>query len=198
MSHHEETEGGLPATCSVAFKEWAGICEAILRGEQSLIFRKGGIAEGPDGFQPEHPCFWLYPTHYHEPQQGLKVDDPVTPPDDLKTDEVDLPGLVLVRELAWVDQLHSLNSLEDLHAWTPETVAKRFHYKRPGIWVLGLQAFRSERSVRIKNTPDHAGCKSWVPLNECLATEGLAMVVDPPTTELVLRRIRGLRPPKGT
>ena len=37
----------LPETCSIAFKEWAGVCAALAEGRQSLIVRKGGIAEGP-------------------------------------------------------------------------------------------------------------------------------------------------------
>ena len=34
---------------SVGFKEWAIVCEALGRGEQSIILRKGGIAEGREG-----------------------------------------------------------------------------------------------------------------------------------------------------
>jgi hypothetical protein len=35
---------------SIAFKEWAIVCEALGRGGQSIILRKGGIAEGREGF----------------------------------------------------------------------------------------------------------------------------------------------------
>ncbi|MFL6569175.1 MAG: DUF1802 family protein, partial [Chthoniobacterales bacterium] len=35
---------------SIGFKEWALVCEALGRGEQRIIIRKGGIAEGRDGF----------------------------------------------------------------------------------------------------------------------------------------------------
>jgi hypothetical protein len=35
---------------SVGFKEWALVCEALGRGEQTIILRKGGIAEGRGGF----------------------------------------------------------------------------------------------------------------------------------------------------
>ena len=33
------------------FKEWTLICDALGRGEQSIILRKGGIAEGRAGFR---------------------------------------------------------------------------------------------------------------------------------------------------
>ncbi len=66
------TELDLPPTCEFAFKEWAGVCRALGLGRQILVLRKGGIAEGPGGFSPEHESFWLFPTHLHEHQQGLK------------------------------------------------------------------------------------------------------------------------------
>ena len=45
-----------------AFKEWAVIVDALGRGQQILILRKGGISEGPGGFQVEQPEFLLFPT----------------------------------------------------------------------------------------------------------------------------------------
>ncbi|SVB17570.1 uncharacterized protein METZ01_LOCUS170424, partial [marine metagenome] len=37
-----------------AFKEWGVVVEALGRGEQIVILRKGGIAEGDSGFRAEH------------------------------------------------------------------------------------------------------------------------------------------------
>ncbi|MED5454303.1 MAG: DUF1802 family protein, partial [Verrucomicrobiota bacterium] len=34
-----------------AFKEWAVVIDALGRGEQIIILRKGGIHEGKGGFQ---------------------------------------------------------------------------------------------------------------------------------------------------
>ena len=56
---------------SVAFKEWAVICAALASGKQSLILRKGGIAEEGGGFKPEHSEFLLYPTYFHEHRNGI-------------------------------------------------------------------------------------------------------------------------------
>ncbi|MBA2742902.1 MAG: DUF1802 family protein, partial [Chthoniobacterales bacterium] len=55
---------------SIGFKEWALVCDALGRGEQSLILRKGGIAEGRDGFAFRHSEFFLFPTFFHA-QLGL-------------------------------------------------------------------------------------------------------------------------------
>src|SRR5207244_11495131 len=56
---------------SVGFKEWGIVCEALGRGRQSIILRKGGIAEGRDGFSFRQHEFFLFPTFFHE--QPAKV-----------------------------------------------------------------------------------------------------------------------------
>ena len=45
--------------------------DALGRGEQIIILRKGGIHEGRGGFQVDQPDFWLFPTLFH--QQGESV-----------------------------------------------------------------------------------------------------------------------------
>src|SRR5271163_3110147 len=51
---------------SIGFKEWTLICEALGSGAQSIILRKGGIAEGRAGFRFQHDEFFLFPTLFHE------------------------------------------------------------------------------------------------------------------------------------
>src|ERR1700746_3820289 len=61
------------ATGVPAFKEWAIVCESIQRGETSLIFRKGGIAEGKKGFQFKHRRFYLFPTYFHDQVEQTRL-----------------------------------------------------------------------------------------------------------------------------
>jgi hypothetical protein len=185
------TSRSIPPFCGVAFKEWAGICAALLDGRQSLILRKGGIDEEDGEFRPEHPAFWLYPTHLHEKQQGLRDErspDLGHPPPGM----LDLPGLVSVEGVIWVDRLEQLDTLTDLHVWTAETIEKRFHYRKPGLWVLGVEVFRADRPRRIVVTPEQAGCRSWVPLEEPPSTEGLVPTLDESTLSGRMDRIRSL------
>jgi hypothetical protein len=51
---------------SIGFKEWSLVCGALGSGEQSIILRKGGIAEGRSGFSFQHREFFLFPTFFHE------------------------------------------------------------------------------------------------------------------------------------
>src|SRR4051794_5706629 len=103
-------ENPLPPTCATAFKEWSGVCQALGDGRQSLILRKGGIAEGPAGFVPEHEVFWLYPTRVHQAQQGLRV--PPAGPDEPAggAPVVELGTLVATRLVAFVDALDDLKA----------------------------------------------------------------------------------------
>src|SRR5205823_1408796 len=141
-----------PESCGWAFKEWAGVCDALASGRQCLILRKGGIAEDSGRFAPEHDAFWLYPTHVHEAQQGLRVigDEPEgdpTPPG-----HVDLRALAMVAEVGYLDRPEALGALEEFHVWTEETVRKRFAYRQPGLWVLGVRAWVRPSPWRIEAT----------------------------------------------
>ena len=60
------SEHVLPPTSRTALKEWAVACEALGRGEQVLLLRKGGISEEGREFRIEHPEFLLFPTFEHQ------------------------------------------------------------------------------------------------------------------------------------
>jgi hypothetical protein len=172
----------LPQACGVGFKEWLGVCEALASGAQILILRKGGIDEGPGGFTPEHPFFWLYPTHVHEAQQGLRGFDERSAP----TREAPDPAVVPIRALAAVDSVRridregDLDALEEFHIWTSETIHKRFRYRSPGLWALAVRAWVRERPVDLLATPEQLGCKTWVDLDPPIPTSGLAPALDAP------------------
>ena len=55
----------------MAFKEWGVVVDALGSGEQIVVLRKGGIAEGREGFQVEHEKFWLFPTRFHQQAEGV-------------------------------------------------------------------------------------------------------------------------------
>ena len=164
----------LPAACPVAFKEWAGICAALADGRQALILRKGGIAEGD--FRPEHDAFWLYPTFVHQAEQGLRIEAPEAPAD--LAERVPLLTLAVVAGVARIDSADDLPALEPFHVWTAETVLKKFHYRRPGLWALFVRAYNRAEPWPVAVTPEHAGCKTWVPLADQPPTTGLTPALD--------------------
>ena len=157
----------------VGFKEWAAVCHRLAAGRQALILRKGGIHEESGLFRPDHDRFWLYPTRFHESQQtGLKP-DAVRDFAACEPYPVELPpGAVLLRALAEVHAVYRLDTLETalaldaFHCWTPETVAQRFHYRRPGLFALVVRVGVLPATWTFPETPEFAGCKTWVPLGE--------------------------------
>ena len=184
----------LPETCGVAFKEWAGVCDALASGLQGVILRKGGIAEDSGGFAPEHDAFWLYPTRVHEAEQGLRA-APIAPAPPAPAGAIDLRALAAVAEVGYLDRPEALPALADFHTWTEPTVLKRFHYRRPGLWVLGVRVCVRPDPLRIEETPAHAGCKSWVPLDAPLSTDGLAPALDDGSFARQMDRLRSVLAP---
>ena len=174
-------------TYAVAFKEWARVCDALASGRQSLILRKGGVAEGPGGFRPDHSAFWLYPTHVHEAEQGLRTKAAPRP---------EAPGIVEIDTLAvveWtgrVERADQLAALTRFHDWTDETILKRFHYRSPGLWALAVRVFHRPEPHRVAVTAAQLGCKTWVPLESPLPTSGLVASVEADESARRLGRLR--------
>ncbi len=191
----------LPDVCGIAFKEWAGVCEALLDGRQTLIVRKGGIREDAGRFTPEHRVFWLYPTHSHEAQQGLREGDRQAVPDPGSGpfDPVSLRALAKVELIRYVDSEDVLPALTPFHVWTFETILKRFSYRHPGLWVLGVRMFRRDSPWTLVPSAEQLGCKSWVVLESPLATAGLRPVLDEEAWSEQMRLLRTvLWPDAGT
>ena len=146
---------------SVGFKEWSLVCDALGRGEQSIILRKGGIAEGREGFSFQHREFFLFPTFFHE--QGAKV----------RIASANLPEAHDTITIRWyakaehalrIDSLRIAKALAPLHILTPEVVRERFGYKDEGLHVAFLRVFQLSPSWVLQNERRFAGCRSWVDL----------------------------------
>jgi len=174
-----------------ACKEWAVVCSALAAGRQSILLRKGGIAESGGAFRVEQQRFWLYPTYLHQQRpDSLKPDAPQPPPQ--------RPGMVrleLVAEVARVWQLEDLETalrLDPLHVWSAAEIRSRFAYRRPGLFLLAVRVWRSPAPCEIEETPAYAGCKSWVELAIPLPDENLTPVLADADFASLLSRLQTL------
>lgn len=185
-------------SCGVAFKEWSGICDALFQGLQSVIIRKGGISEsaGAGVFVPEYSEFWLYPTRFHQADQGLRCEaaapSPAQPIHWEADGSIPIRGLVRVDQIGRVESEQTLAALEEFHTLTRETIVKRFHYRKPGLWVLSARIWLRESALPVVATPEHAGCKTWVILDQPIATWGLTPVFDELEWSAVRGRLRSI------
>jgi hypothetical protein len=169
------------STLRHALKEWAVICRALAEGRQALILRKGGIAEKTGDFEVEQTRFWLYPTYVHQQASGIKEEARPL----LEQVEAERPPAGTIRlthfaEVAGVYHVHDLASalkLHELHLCPPETVAQRFAYRSPGLYVLPVRVYRAAEAVELPETAHYAGCRSWVELEQELPTDGATAVL---------------------
>jgi hypothetical protein len=162
---------------SIALKEWAAVCLALAEGRQSLLVRKGGIAEGSGGFRMEHDEFWLLPTQYHQSSDQLTPEGAAL----LSRAQAPPPGRLLigayavVKSVAFLEDEEQLACLEGWHVMSADVVRQRFHYRRPGLFVAAVEVY-CRPAVDVADEPRYAGCHSWVDLSEPLSTAGLTAV----------------------
>jgi hypothetical protein len=167
-----------------AFKEWAVVADALGRGEQILILRKGGIHEGRGGFKVEHPRFWLFPTLFHQqrdcviPSAQERFD--VIAPDFPSPDKVRIEFLAEVAEWRRIDSLEQAQALRGQHIWTDRVIAERFDWGRgKNIFALAVRVFQLPHRAELPVLSSYGGCKSWIELETDLpAKEALAVLTD--------------------
>ena len=151
----------------IAFKEWTIVVDALGRGEQIIILRKGGISEGHGGFKVEHSRFLLFPTLFHQ-QRGS-----VAPSAQSRFDEIapSFPAKGFVRMeffcdvVAWqrLDSLAAAERLQGQHIWSDEAIAERFDWGREkNIHALAVRAFHLPKAVELPMMESYGGCKSWI------------------------------------
>jgi len=147
----------------VGFKEWALVCDSMLRGETSLIFRKGGIAEGREGFRFKFERFFLFPTYFHEQIKQLRLG---AFPDLLpQTDPVTITGFAETEFTSWIDDFPKIKRLESLHVLTQAVLEERFRYSKPeGLHLALVRVYKLAKPWRFPFQRSYGGCRSWVDL----------------------------------
>ena len=161
-----------------AFKEWTLICDALGRGAQSLIIRKGGIAEGRDGFRFKHADFLLFPTLFHEQVTKLKL------PADTALPQAREDGQHVVTYAAHVDWTRDVTdwgkvqALAPFHLWSEAEIEKRFRQDdAPGVSVALVRISRLSAPLVFPDSPKYGGCRSWIELPELPAGTSLVPVL---------------------
>ena len=146
---------------SIGFKEWSLVCDALGRGEQSIILRKGGIAEGCEKFSFQHREFFLFPTFFHEQATKVRIAS-ASPPE--SRDIITIRWYAKAENALKIDSLGIAEALSPLHILMPEVVRERFGYKDEGLHVAFLRVFELSPSWILQNERRFAGCRSWVDL----------------------------------
>jgi hypothetical protein len=147
---------------SNAFKEWALVCEALGSGGQSVIIRKGGIAEGRAGFTFKHENFFLFPTWFHE-QLGMTNLPVETVVPEAPGEELEIRFAATVEWTRLVSDLDLVNKLREFHILQDKVVKERFNYDDVrGVHVAFVRVYRLDPPARLANDKKFGGCRSWI------------------------------------
>ena len=165
-----------------AFKEWAVVVDALKAGCQSIILRKGGVAELGGEFRVDHDRFWLFPTFEHQNAAELKPEAHETltrlTREAPKDRTVPIDTLAEVERVWFVDDLERLHALDHLCIWSRASVEKRFAYGgKLGLYVIAVHTRVLEKPAVIADLPRYVGCRTWVDLDAPIAPPPA-----PPTT----------------
>ena len=176
---------------SVGFKEWALVCEALGRGEQCLLLRKGGIAEGRDGFAFKHGEFFLVPTFFHEQVAKIRGSENEIPA--MRQGEIEIRFLAKIATSGVVTDWEKVVALEPFHVLKREVVRERYEYEgRLAIHVAFVRVYRLAEPWHLPELPGYGGCRSWVGLPKRLASAELTAVLSDREHEQRGARVKGV------
>ena len=158
------------ARMNVGFKEWTLVCDALGRGEQSIIIRKGGIAEGRAGFRFQHDEFLLFPTLFHEQVAKLKLPADTALPAMRADGQHEIKYRARVEWTRDVNDLAVVQRLAPFHCWQDSAIEKRFRYEEekgnPGVSVALVRVEKLSAPFVFPDSPKYGGCRSWIQLPE--------------------------------
>ena len=164
-----------------AFKEWAVIVEALGQGEQIVILRKGGIAEGRGGFRVEHERFWLFPTRFHHQAEGVVPDAAARfgsmtfPPEDV----LRIQFAAKVVEARRLESSAAAERLAGQHIWRDDVIAERFDWGRDqGIYAMAVRVRQLAAPMDLPMLEEYGGCKSWIELEPSMDIDGANPVLE--------------------
>ena len=150
-------------TAKTALKEWSKTEKAIERGEQVLLFRKGGINDNNNsGFQILKNQFVIFPTSFHSANNGGESD---SMPDMKKGDSVPFSIVCRITRAWQTSDKSVIKALEKFHALREDEIVSRVNYKPNEPYsILEVRAYvlPKDEYALPADVEKYGGCKSWI------------------------------------
>ena len=141
-----------------ALKEWANVIDALGRGEQIILIRKGGIADPHFGVETDR--FYLYPTFFHQADAAEPRDVTIT-------------HWCEVAKTWRVSELEKLYALEPQVVMPRETLDARYKFRPDqALYIIAVRTFALANSVTIAHKAEYLGCRSWVSVDDEIDIDG--------------------------
>lgn len=184
----------------IALKEWDLVIRDLLAGRQSILLRKGGILESENQFTLEHPRFLFYPTFIHQDPKMVKpqrlADIRALPAEPEKIELTAYGHVAHIFEVPRQNARQRVDSLADLHPFSPALIDMRFNYRpEKPLFIVLVRAFHLPAPISIPNTPEYAGCKSWIPLEHPIDTTGATPAIPDPAFSALQARLASVLAP---
>ena len=146
-----------------ALKEWSNVIDALAAGRQTILIRKGGIADATFGVEATQ--FYLYPTYFH---QGESESRPV----------VNITHWCEVVRSWSIRDLDLLGRLEPLVAIPRDTLEARYRFRPDqALHIIGVRTFALPQAAQVRFRDEYAGCRSWLSVEEEIDTQGSTPVM---------------------
>src|SRR5438045_1334064 len=156
-----------------ALKEWSSVIDALGRGEQIILIRKGGIADPKFGMEAER--FYLYPTFFHNADGQVPA-------------SVDISHWAEAVRTWRVRDLVLLDRLEPLTVMDRANLEERYRFRPDqALHVIAVRAWKLAQPVSVPQKQEYLGCRSWVSLDEEIDIEGSIRALD---EEMLSREIQ--------
>lgn len=147
-----------------SLKEWSSVVDALGRGDQVILIRKGGIADADFGIDAQQ--FYLYPTYFH---QGENEHRP----------SVDITHWCEVERTWRIRDNDVLHRLEQHVAMPPDTLEARYRFRPDqALHIIGVRTWRLANPVEVKFNDVYAGCRSWLSVDDEIDIEGSTPVLE--------------------
>lgn len=162
-----------------ALKEWSSVIDALGRGDQVILIRKGGIADPKFGVEAER--FYLYPTFFHQQQA--------------EPEEVTIAHWCEVVRSWRVNDLETLDRLASLVVMSRETLDTRYRFRPDqALHVIGVRTFTLPHPQTIRVKQEYLGCRSWVSVDDEIDVDGSLPALTETELETRLNRVQALLP----
>ena len=173
----------LPSNCQIALKEWAITVDAMARGDQVLLLRKGGIHEDGKDFRVIHREFLFYPTYLHQKENLIQpayqpaLRRMLEQPQD--ADKVSFSYWAKAEEVLEISDQKKVDDLEPHYIWTTAYAQSKLHWKPMlPLSVLLLRVYHRAQPVTVPYLPEYGGCTSWVEVMSDVNLGKMAPVLD--------------------
>lgn len=146
-----------------ALKEWSTVIDALGRGDQVVLLRKGGIADA--SFGVEAARFYLYPTYFHQGESEPRASVVIT------------HWCEVVR--TWTTRDHDvLRRIEPLVVLPGDTLEARYRFRPDqALHVIAVRTFALAQPATVVFREVYGGCLSWISIEEEIDVEGSAAVL---------------------